>query len=184
MTVNAFDSDLAQLQNQLAQAIVTGHESPELMQSLHPCGNFLSATAALNIYKGGYPARLIDSLASTYEAIHKILGDELFFILCRRFISTHPSQSYNLSDYGSQLSIFLESETMLKEKFPFLPELANFEWHFQHTFHLKPDPLISLPEDRLRAVNGLSVLAFTPTLQLFSFTQASHSGEKARHSND
>lgn len=99
-------------------------------------GGTLSAIQALAVYQDGYRARLSEAMGETYEGVWSVLGDEGFFSVCRGFIAGHPSAIYNLSDYGLNFGLFLASHPESR-RWPFLPELAAFEWRFKELFHLK-----------------------------------------------
>lgn len=94
----------------------------------------LTVDAAFAVYQRGYIARLTEALGDTYESIWRVLGDELFFDVCRKFIAGNPSQSYNLSDYSVKFIDFLISHPVAEE-FPFLPDLAHLGWLHKEVFH-------------------------------------------------
>lgn len=94
----------------------------------------LSPDAALAVYRRAYIARLMESLGETYGAVWRVLGDEGFFALARRYIEAETSTSYNLSDYGAGLPAFLAGAPESGD-FPFLSDLARFEWLFREVFH-------------------------------------------------
>lgn len=95
-------------------------------------GGRLSPKAALAVYRDGYFARLTEALGETYEGTWSVLGDEGFFAACRDYIVKNKSSFYNLSDYGRDFGRSLKSR-----EFPFLGELADFEWSFKNLFHEK-----------------------------------------------
>lgn len=94
----------------------------------------MSAIDCADIYSRGYKARLMEVLGDTFEATWWILGDENFFSFAQMFVSTHPSKSYDLSDYGIEFPKSLQSNPVIQE-IPFLFELAKFEWLFKELFH-------------------------------------------------
>jgi len=125
-------SELASLQRRFAQAVVDpSAEAPALTP-----GGTLTPEGAIGVYRTAYPARLTEQLCETFEAVWSVLGDEGFFRRCREHIAGHPSESYNMSDYGREFPAFLAG---LPEsgRFPFLAELAGFEWTFKDLFHQK-----------------------------------------------
>jgi len=97
-------------------------------------GGTLDAAAALAVYRNGYFARLTEQLGETYRTIWRALGDETFFLLCAAYIRTHPSTSYNLSEYGREFAEFLATTPEAADAV-FLPELARFELAFHDLFH-------------------------------------------------
>ncbi len=101
----------------------------------------LSVEQAFHIYRRGYVVRLIETLGETFEAVWWVLGDEAFYDVCQRYINLHPSSFYDLSDYGHDFPAFLQESVDLAE-FPFLYDLARFEWLFKDIYHASnPDPV-------------------------------------------
>jgi hypothetical protein len=104
-------------------------------------GGTLTAAEAVNVYRGGYPARLTEALGETFEGCWRVLGDEDFFAAAKDFIARTPSQTHNLSDYGAGFPEFLESRPDA-EHAPFIGDLARFEWTFKELFHVKPHAVL------------------------------------------
>lgn len=119
------------MKNRLFYKSVTG--SPQDLSLYMPAGA-LDLDAALAVYQNGYIARLTETLGDTFESVWSVLGDEDFFQICRQFISSHPSQNYNLSNYSVKFVDFLISHPA-SEEFPFLPDLAHLGWLHKEVFH-------------------------------------------------
>jgi hypothetical protein len=111
------------------------------VDGFQPAGK-LSLEEAFGVYQRGYVARLTETLGDTYEFVWRVLGDELFFEVCREFISLNPSQSYNLSDYSVKFIDFLVSHPTSQE-FPFLADLAHLGWLHKEVFHSPAEPGLS-----------------------------------------
>lgn len=128
---------LAALQARMAQALfeIGGDPPATVLEAIIP-GGTLDARGAFEVYRGGYVARLTEQLGETYEAVWWAVGDEEFFALCRDFIATRRSQSYNLSDYGRSFPAFLGCSAAAADA-PFLEELAKFELAFADLFHAR-----------------------------------------------
>lgn len=126
---------LADVQRRLALALTATDAAGQAgaLEGIVP-GGTLDAAGALAVYRGGYLARLTEQLGETWPSVWRVLGDHGFFALCERFIATHPSTSYNLSDYGRDFPAFLESAPETTD-FAMLPELARFELAFHDLFH-------------------------------------------------
>lgn len=120
-------------------------------------GPKLSASSALKVYQEDYQARLTEALKNSYKALYSILGDEDFFNLSADYMALHPSVSPDLDDYGGELSAFLNHYPKLAD-YPFLSELAHFEWCWRHIFHqeeitgLSPHELMNTLNDRSKEV--------------------------------
>ena len=129
------DSPLEALQRRFVRS-VTFMTDPDLVAAVTGGGTLTSAEA-VEVYRGGYPARLTDALGETYETCWRVLGDEAFFAAARAYISRFPSRTHNLSDYGAEFPEFLESLPVAEDA-PYLGDLARYAWTFKELFHEKP----------------------------------------------
>ncbi|MDO8494631.1 MAG: DNA-binding domain-containing protein [Deltaproteobacteria bacterium] len=135
---------LADFQKRFVRSVLRSKSDPALAKTIRPGGTLPGPAAVLKVHREGYFARLTEQLGETYEAVWSVLGDQKFFQLCREYIRKHPSIFYNLSDYGAEFPLFLEKQKEAK-KFPFLPDLALFEWGFKEVFH-GAEPLVFTSE--------------------------------------
>lgn len=146
-------SPLEALQRRFTRS-VTFLADPELVASVTGGGE-LTAAEAVEVYRGGYPARLTEALGETYEICWRVLGDEGFFAAARGFIARFPSRSHNLSDYGAEFPEYLESLPVARDA-PYLGDLARFAWTFKELFHAKPhaglEPAVLAAKARPEAV--------------------------------
>ncbi|TGK07564.1 DUF2063 domain-containing protein [Leptospira semungkisensis] len=99
-------------------------------------GGTLSSDSSLKVYKEAYTARFTEALGDRFETVWRILGDEDFFELAKRYISSVPSHSYNLSDYGESFPEFVGENF---SEHPFIGEVADLELHVSKIFHLPPN---------------------------------------------
>ncbi len=131
---------------------VFGEADRELIASVQGGGK-LSAADAVDVYRGGYPARMTEALGETFEACWRILGD------------------HNLSDYGRSFSDFLLKR--FKNCAPFIGDLGNLEWSFKEIFHAAPHA--GLTANNLSvAVKENSILIFGSAVQVLSFKHSPH----------
>jgi hypothetical protein len=158
------DSPLEALQRRFVRS-VTFLADPQFVASVTGGGK-LTAAEAVDVYRGGYPARLTDALGETYETCWRVLGDEAFFAAARGYIARFPSRTHNLSDYGADFPEFLESLPIASDA-PYLGDLARFAWTFKEIFHVKPhaalDPVVlaakARPDAVLRLGSAVRLLA-------------------------
>jgi hypothetical protein len=147
------DSPLDALQRRFVRSI-TFMSDPELVASVTGGGD-LTAAEAVDVYRGGYPARLTEALGETYEICWRVLGDEGFFAAARGFLARFPSRSHNLSDYGVEFPEFLESLPIARDA-PYLGDLARYAWTFKELFHAKShaglEPVVLAAKARPEAV--------------------------------
>jgi hypothetical protein len=158
------DSPLERLQRRFVRS-VTFLADPALVGAVTGGGK-LTPAEAVDVYRGGYPARLTEALGETYETCWRVLGDEAFFAAARDFIARFPSRTYNLSDYGAEFPEFLESLPVADDA-PYLGDLARYAWTFKELFHEKAhaslDPVVlaakARPEAVLRFGSAVRLLA-------------------------
>lgn len=93
----------------------------------------------LSAYAGGYPVRIREALADTFEAVARVAGDHGFTALAARYTAACPPTSYNLNDVGWSLPSFLRADP-LAGALPFLPDLADLEWKISRAFHAELSP--------------------------------------------
>ncbi len=115
---------LAELQREFHRHVVRpGRSMPKRVVSTATA----SAVRRLGIYVHAYSARLVEALASDFEALQKLLGDAQFGSLMRDFIAARPSRHANVRWYGAELAAFARRSQRWSRR-PVLAELADFEW--------------------------------------------------------
>jgi hypothetical protein len=143
---------LREWQHGLAAAIASGCPQP---------------TERMEVYVGGYRARVHEALAEVYEATHQVLGRALFLTLAHAYALACPSRDYNLSAAGRHLPTFL-SQYAPTAHLPFLPDLARLEWQVCEAFHAQEQPPLeaaSLTEQSLEAWADVRLL-FQPSVSV------------------
>ena len=87
-----------------------------------------------------------ESLSEAFEAVQKVMGPSAFWDLACAYAVKYPSKHYNLSMAGKNLPEFLKTWPVAAQ-WPFLSDLAEFEWKVMAAFHAfdeKPFELSSL----------------------------------------
>lgn len=135
--VGRFHIPLSEAQNLFRSQIRHRGSNDRLENILNPQAG-VSGTERLEVYAGGYGARIRESLVEVYEAVHAALGDESFDGVCRAYADRHVSNDYNLNHAGLGFAEFLKSCAVMKHA-PFLADLAAFEWAIWETFHARQD---------------------------------------------
>jgi hypothetical protein len=97
----------------------------------------------LGIYEHAYRARLHDALADTYPVLQNHLGEEEFEKLCYAYIDAYPSSFYSIRWYGDNLALFLTQDNNYSA-FPYLIELARFEWTLTLVFDAADSSVLPL----------------------------------------
>ncbi len=115
------------------------HDNPAIFQ--HVIGtNKVPIDVRLEIYGHAYRARLHDALAVSYPVLQDYLGEEQFETLCLDYINDYPSPFRSIRWFGDHLPAFLQSY----EEFPYLAELAQFEWTMALVFDAADKSTIQL----------------------------------------
>ncbi|MBP9674857.1 MAG: putative DNA-binding domain-containing protein [Bacteriovoracaceae bacterium] len=146
-------------------------------------GGKLTPAKVLQVYQNDYIFRLTDTLGERYEACWSVMGDEAFHKISRDYIKQHPSQSYNLSDYGREFPLFLK-ETTFNSEIPFLQDLAEFEWMFHTLFHAKRTTPLSVADLEVLETGSDIKFFFTPYFFLHSSSYPIYALWKKRKDKD
>jgi hypothetical protein len=88
----------------------------------------------LQVYRNNVFISLRQALADVYPVVRRLVGEEFFNQLARRFVREYPSRSGNLHDFGSELARFLEKLPDLSG-LAYLPDVAALEWALHEVFH-------------------------------------------------
>jgi len=112
---------LAELQRQMAAAIMMPLTADEDMRAHAPDGRPMTAVAAgfiapnsrltpferLEIYNRQYWYRVLDALAEDYPVLRAVVGSRAFERLSIEYLTAHPSRSFSLRNLGSRLAEWL-----------------------------------------------------------------------------
>jgi hypothetical protein len=88
----------------------------------------------VQVYRNNFFISLRQALADVYPVVRRLVGEEFFNQLARRFVREHPSRSGNLHDFGRELARFLGQLPDLSG-LPYLPDVAALEWALHEVFH-------------------------------------------------
>ena len=126
--------------DELAACFSHQKEISNAMSSEISSAGTLDPTEALQVYRRAVIARLTEALGEKYKKFWRYCGDEEFFEYTYAYFIQHPSQVYDLGEYGENFPEFLESE--VPDEDAFLPDLARLERCHTQVFH-KCSPTIS-----------------------------------------
>ena len=115
---------LPELQRRVAGAILTGD-----LAAAAPavCGDGLAPEARLRVYRNHFRITLAAALGATFPATARLLGEDGFSGLARRFVDAHPPAQPCLAEYGRDFPAFLGRQPDLAEV-PCAADLARLEW--------------------------------------------------------
>lgn len=89
------------------------------------------------------------------------------------YLKTHPSTFSDLDEYGDSFPLFLQGNEICSD-YPFLPQLAHFEWSFRDIFHSAEVPGLNalelqqtLPDDSqpLQLVSSACLLSYNYAIE-------------------
>lgn len=104
-----------------------------------------NATTRMDIYRDAYVYRLVDILANDFATIYQILGTESFLALGKAYLQRYPSSSYTVREFGQHLAKFL-SETAPYADYPYLWQIADFEWAKGRVFDAADSDIFTLEQ--------------------------------------
>jgi hypothetical protein len=103
----------------------------------------------LRIYYDAYRLRLLEALATDYEALRAYLGEDAFAAACGAYIERNPSTVRNVRWYGAGLPGFLrDTEPFSQQRL--LADLAWFEWSLTLAFDALDQPPLAF--DHIAAI--------------------------------
>ncbi|HEY1161336.1 MAG TPA: DNA-binding domain-containing protein [Terracidiphilus sp.] len=176
---------LAQLQREMAAAIMHPLTADEEMQPEAPDGRAMSAVAEsfiapnsrltaferLEIYNRQYWFRVLDALAEDFPALRAVVGGRAFEKLSIQYLTAHPSRSFTLRNLGSKLAEWLAAHPQWAGRRQRLAlDVARIEWAFVEAFDNAERAPLTL--DQIATLDGGSRLALQPHLQLLALDYA------------
>lgn len=115
---------LPELQQDFARSMLGAMPSPTLLAAIEPDG--LSAGARLQVYANHLRVSLIEALGAGFPVVRRLVGEDCFTQLARRFVLAYPPGSPCLADYGGDFPSYLASLPMLRP-WPYLAGTARLE---------------------------------------------------------
>jgi hypothetical protein len=138
---------LASLQRELGRWIAALEGLPDgaELEARVRADRGVDAARRIDVYANAYFARLHDVLRDDYPALAAALGDAAFHDLAKLYLLAHPPRSFTLRFLGARLPAFLASPAAewFRERWPFAPELAAFEWAIADVFDAADRPVLA-----------------------------------------
>lgn len=113
---------------QLFATAIAGQPAAAFLDLLD--GDSLRSQQGLAAYQRSVPANRVGALAATYPVVERIVGEEFFRMLARRYARACPSRSGDLNEYGESFAEFMRDQPEL-ETLGYLPDVARLEWCVQ-----------------------------------------------------
>jgi hypothetical protein len=179
--MNSESMTLAQLQREMARAVMMPLTRDEDMRRESPDGRSMHQVAAefiapnsqlspferLEIYNRQYWFRVLGALAEDFPALRSVIGARAFEAMSVAYLSDHPSRSFSLRNLGAHLSQWLAKNPHFAGRRARLAEdVARMEWAFVEAFDgAEHDPLTL---EQISTLDGNSHLSLQPHLQLIA----------------
>lgn len=189
---------LADLQRQMAAAVMQPLTADEQMSPTAPDGRDMSALAAsfiapnsrltaferLEIYNRQYWFRVLGALAEDFPALRSVVGANAFHALSIAYLTARPSRSFTLRNLGAGLADWLAVNPQIAGRRHRLAlDVARIEWAFVQTFDGAERTPLTL--DQIATLDAGSRLSLQPHLQLIALLYPAddlvlhlHQGEK------
>lgn len=142
---------LHQIQSDFATALL----DPSLAVPLDVTSHTMPRpTRRFAVYRNNVVASLTDVLQGHFPVVARLVGEEFFRPMARRFIVDHPPRSPILSRYGGLFPAFIQKFPPVQD-LPYLADVARLEWLRRQAYHARDQvPLTAavleaLPKTRL-----------------------------------
>ncbi len=124
---------LRELERQFIDALFSSSAAPSIQRVIEATDG-RSAEAAFAVYRGSVYTGLTAALSAVYPVCRKLVGQRFFDALAERFITTTPSRSPDLTDYGGELADFIAAFAPAAS-LPYLADVARLEWAWHRAFN-------------------------------------------------
>ena len=94
----------------------------------------IPAAEHLLIYRRAILGTLVAALSNIYPVCKRLVGEQFFAGMARKYIRLTPSRSPDLANYGAGFAEFITSFEPAAE-LAYLPDVAKLEWHWHRAFH-------------------------------------------------
>ncbi|MET3134778.1 hypothetical protein AAKU55_005080 [Oxalobacteraceae bacterium GrIS 1.11] len=127
----------------------------------------LPADARLAIYYNAYRCRMREALSEAFDKTWSYVGDEMFAELAQDYLDAQPSHYRNLRWFGAG---FADHAAQALPDYPFIAELARFEWALGLAFDAVDAAAVGLADLAQVAPEAWGELVFGlhPSVQLVS----------------
>ncbi|WP_324691244.1 DNA-binding domain-containing protein [Cobetia sp. D5] len=127
-----------------------------------------SAEERLDIYAMAYRLRLFEVFGGDFEAVHTLIGDDAFGLLCRDYLAAHPPSHYSIRWAGQHFPAFVAAREPERS---LVTEMAAFEWALGLALDVVDSAPLSVESLQTLAPDEWPELALAahPSLKRFSF---------------
>jgi hypothetical protein len=177
--MNSHSMSLAEIQREMARAVMMPLTPEEEMQRESPGGKSMERVAAsfiapnsrlssferLEIYNRQYWFRVLGALVEDFSALRSVIGARSFEAMSVAYLTDHPSRSFSLRNLGSHLAEWLKNHPHYAGRRARLAQdVARIEWAFVEAFDNAEHEALTL--DQISTLDGNSRLGLQPHLRL------------------
>jgi hypothetical protein len=102
-----------------------GPTPTDLRQSIFDDG--IDPASRLQLHQNNTLISLTGALNATFPTVARLVGDDFFGFLARRYVQSTPPQQGPLFTYGESFAAFIETFDAA-QGLPYLPDVARLEW--------------------------------------------------------
>jgi hypothetical protein len=124
---------LRDLQRDILRGLVTPEQAPAALTWINGEGS-LSALSQYTAYRHSVQGGLIKALEEIYPVCQKLVGEDFFATMALEYIRHNPSTSPDLTDYGSNINLFI-AKFRPAESLPYFADVALLEWQWHRVFN-------------------------------------------------
>jgi len=135
-------TELHTLQSQFQNYLTHGNIDPLLAQ-IAPSNTF-AANRRLAVYFDAYRIRLHEILQLDFPKVRILMGEDNFRKAFVEYLTEYPSRHFSVRYFGQFFPDFLEKHADFSD-YPFLAEMAQFEWALNHTLDAADASILTLP---------------------------------------
>lgn len=119
--------DLKSLQKKFMLAVNKQDDQSDVTQIIQS-SNALTQEQRLKIYQQSIQGNFITVLQAAFPVCYRLVGEQYFQALCRRFIRAHQNFQPDVTEYGHRFAAFIRDFPPVHEELPYLCEVAELEW--------------------------------------------------------
>jgi hypothetical protein len=129
----------------------------------------IEPAARFSVYRNNVFVSLVDAVAESFPVVARLVGEEFFHAMARRYVADNLPDSPLLLEYGASFPAFIKNFSPAAQ-LPYLADVAGLEWLRQRAYHAAEATPVE-PQS-LGAVDGEQLIGLQlklhPSLQICS----------------
>ncbi len=133
-------NSLRELQEACYRAFALG-DTASLLPAVR--GNGIAPESRIEVYRNNNREAYRKALAASFPVVERLVGEQCFAGLARKYAQEHPSRCGDLQRFGARFAALLDG-IYADSRFCYLSDVAHLEWALEEV-HLEPDePTVEL----------------------------------------